>query len=88
MSNGELNEVCREDFREQLKMDAYEEQLLRSDIDYAYEKMGLEDINISVHKLIADMESLGYYLEYSDVLEYLKELWWLTMNLKPLYGDA
>ena len=74
MTNEELEEVCKEDFREQLKMDAYEEQLLRSDIDYAYEKMGLEDISISVHKLIADMESLGYYLEYSDVLDYLKEL--------------
>ena len=74
MSNEEFDEICKEDFRQSMIQDSYEEQLLRSDIDYAYGKLGLEDINISVHKLIADMESLGYYLEYSDVLEYLKEL--------------
>ena len=74
MTNQELEEVCQEDFREQLKMDAYEEQQLRTDIDYAYNILDIESINIAIHKLITDMENLGYDLEYSDVLKYLEEL--------------
>ena len=74
MTNQELEEVCQEDFREQLRMDAYEEQQLRTDIDYAYNILDIESINISIHKLITDMENLGYDLEYKDILEYLKEL--------------
>ena len=69
-----VEEVCKEDFREQLKMDCYEEQQLRSNIDYAYNVLDIESINIAIHKLITDMDELGYDLEYSDVLKYLEEL--------------
>ena len=74
MTNEKLEEVCQEDFREQLKMDAYEDEQLRNDIDYAYNVLDIESINIAIHKLMTDMDELGYDLEYSDVLKYLEEL--------------
>ena len=74
MTKEELNEVCQEDFREGLKQDAYEEQQLRTDIDYAYNVLDIESINIAIHKMITDMDELGYDLSYKDVLKYLEEL--------------
>ena len=74
MTDLEIEEVCQEDFREQLRMDAHEEYQLRSNIEYAYNVLDIESINIAIHKLITDMENLGYDLEYKDVLEYLEEL--------------
>ena len=70
----ELEDICREDFEEGLRQDAHHEMMLRRDIDYAYDKLGLEDINIAIHELITKMYELDYDIEYRDVLDRLEEL--------------
>ena len=67
-------EEFKRDMEEEMRQDAYEESMLRRDIDYAYDKLGLEDINIAIHALISQMYELGYDLEYKDVLDRLEEL--------------
>jgi hypothetical protein len=74
MTEQELEEVCREDFTEGLRQDVHHEVLLRRDIDYAFESLGLEDINIAIYKLKTQMYELGYDLSYKDVLDKLEEL--------------
>lgn len=73
MTEQEQDELKR-DMIEEMRQDAYEESMLRRDIDYAYDNLGLEDINIAIHALITHMYELGYDLEYKDILDKLEEL--------------
>ena len=74
MTDEEIEEVFQEDVREQLRMDAHEEEQLRTDIDHAYRVLGIDSIDMGIVKLITGMKELDYDISYKDVLTYLEEL--------------
>ena len=67
-------EEFKRDMIEEMRQDSHHEMMLRRDIDYAYDRLGIEDINIAIHALITQMHELGYDLEYKDILDRLEEL--------------
>ena len=73
MTNEELQEL-KDDMRQQMKEEIYEEQQMRIDIDYAYEKLGLDDIYTSIKELSYQLADYGYDVSIQEIIDRLEEI--------------
>ena len=73
MTNEELQEL-KDDIRREIMEEVYEEQRIRIDLDYAYEKLGLDDVYDAVTDLANRMADYDHDVSASDVLDKLEEI--------------
>ena len=62
------------DMIEEMRQDAYEEERMRKDLDYAKEKLGIADIHSECEKLANELSNYGHDVSTADVIEYLEEI--------------
>ena len=73
MTESELQEL-KDDMRKDIMEEVYEEQQMRIDIDYAYEKLGLDDIYTSIKELSYQLADYGYDVSIQEIIDMLEEM--------------
>lgn len=70
--------MIKEDLRAEkiysLKQDENYEKQMRIDIDFAMDNLGIADIHKDIKKLEQSLEDIGWFLDFNDILNYLKEI--------------
>ena len=72
MTNEDIQEL-KDDMRKEMMEEVYEEQQMRIDIDYAYEKLGLDDIYTSIKELSYQLADYGYDVSIQEIIDRLEE---------------
>ena len=73
MTSEEIQEL-REEMRQEMKEEMYEEMRIRTDIDYAYEKLGIDELHEALQEFANRMCDYGYDIDIYDVMNRLEEI--------------
>ena len=73
MTESELQEL-KDDMRQQMKEEIYEEQQMRIDIDYAYERLGIDDIYQAIKDLANSLTDYEHDVSIQDIIDRLEEI--------------
>jgi hypothetical protein len=73
MTEQEYNEL-KMDMEQEMKEEAYEQSRMRTDLDYAVEKLGLYDIHDEINKFVHKLEEYGHDISFNQVIEMLKDI--------------
>jgi hypothetical protein len=57
---------------EDIRRDMLVEDKMRTDLDFAMDQLGLDEIVERIEKMSIDLSCLGYEMSFNDVIEYLR----------------
>ena len=73
MTDEEFMREMKEDMRQEWLQEMYEEQRIHRDEEYAYEKLGIDDIYQAIYDLSLNMQEYGYDSSVYEILDRLRE---------------
>lgn len=74
LTKEELIKEIKEDLRREAFEDAMHERLMRKDLDYALEYLGIVDIYDDIEVLVKNLSKYEHDLSVQDILEKLGEI--------------
>jgi len=71
MDDAELKEEWRRDMLEESRADEVYEREMRTDLDFALEELGSDEVTLQIEKLRRGLISYGWELSFKELCEYL-----------------